>query len=281
MKIMDILELSPGEPFSVGLDVQNVWTLARLDKSENFCLLLVEKGTAEVEVDFCPYELGRNSVLIVGKQFLKCTGQSVDFSVSFITFSIDIWHEVTTPFNSSFLSFLKKYPLLTDLSDDDIAVMTHMLNASGTVFKDKENSFRCQVLKNFLQNFLMMVYEKTKARFLNRKHDNTTRQEELLEQFIALIFEYAAVRRDVQFYAGRMCITRHYLTNVVQRLTGQSPKSLIDTRSIQEIKMLLRTTTLSIQEISNRLEFPDQSFFARYFRKHTGMSPGEYREKER
>ena len=64
---------------------------------------------------------------------------------------------------------------------------------------------------------------------------------------------------------------------MIQDLTGHTPKELIDTRCIQEIKMLLRTTDLTMQEIALRLDFPDQSFFSRYFKKNTGMTPAEYR----
>lgn len=56
-------------------------------------------------------------------------------------------------------------------------------------------------------------------------------------------------------------------------------KSIIDRHVILEIKALLQSTSLSIQEISNRLSFPDQSFFGRYFKKHTGKSPLQYRNR--
>ena len=80
------------------------------------------------------------------------------------------------------------------------------------------------------------------------------------------------------FYADELCITTRYLSTVVQRMTGVTPKDIIDTRCIQEIKMLLCTTNDSIQEIAFRLNFPDQSFCARYFKRNTGMSPVEYRK---
>ena len=57
----------------------------------------------------------------------------------------------------------------------------------------------------------------------------------------------------------------------------KSPKSIIDKHTIQRIKILLKSSNISMQEIAYDLKFPDQSFFARYFKKHTGMSPQEYR----
>ena len=116
----------------------------------------------------------------------------------------------------------------------------------------------------------MDIYDKTKAQFLHRKAGNTTRQEEPLEKFVHLVFRHCSTRRDVQFYADQLCITTRYLSSVTQDLTGHSPKEIIDTRCIQEIKMLLRTTDLTMQEIAFRLDFPDQSFSAATSRRTRG-----------
>ena len=145
------------------------------------------------------------------------------------------------------------------------------------IYKEREHTFRLPIFKNCMQNFLMDIYDKTKALFLHRNASNTTRQEELLERFIALVFQHSSTCREVQFYADRLCITTRYLSSIIQNLTGHSPKEHIDTRCIQEIKMQLRTTNKSMQEIAFQLNFPDQSFFSRYFKKHTGMTPAQYR----
>ena len=123
----------------------------------------------------------------------------------------------------------------------------------------------------------MDIYDKTKGFFLHHNASNTTRQEELLEKFISLVFQHSGTCREVQFYADQLCITTRYLSSIIQNLTGHTPKNHIDTRCIQEIKMQLRTTNKSMQEIAFGLNFPDQSFFTRYFKKHTGLTPVEYR----
>ena len=155
--------------------------------------------------------------------------------------------------------------------------MRLMLEISHHLYKEREHTFRLPMFKNCLQNFLMDIYDKTKAQFLHHRSGNTIRQEELLEKFIHLVFQHSSTRRDVQFYADQLCITTRYLSSILQDLTGHTPKDLIDSRCIQEIKMLLRTTNLTMQEIALRLNFPDQSFFSRYFKKNTGMTPAEYR----
>ena len=70
-----------------------------------------------------------------------------------------------------------------------------------------------------------------------------------------------------------------YLSAIAQAVSGETAKNIIDKHVILEIKVLLESTDLSIQEIANHLQFPDQSLFDRYFKRHTDTSPQYYRRK--
>lgn len=278
---MDILHLSDNESFAVGIDVPVETFMQGLRKLEHCTILLVNKGTAKIEIDFCIYTLEERCLMgLLTNQFFRCLKVSRDFTVSYLTFTREIFFEATARFDPPFMAFLKQYPLAPSLSAEQAENNYQLMKIIYRLYREKEHSYRLPMFKNCLQNFLMDVYDKTKARFLHRNTKNTIRQEKLLEQFIALIFQYSDIHREVQFYANQMCITTRYLSSIVQNLTGYSPKVLIDNRCVQEIKMLLRTTNKSMQEIAFQLNFPDQSFFTRYFKKHTGMSPAVYREEK-
>ena len=278
---LSILQLPSGEPFAVGIDVPVKAPSFALQKLENFTLLFIERGSAQVELDFCVYDLQPNHHIgMAADLHFQCLKASPDFTVSYITFVRDILSEVASPFNPSFFTFLNKYSLSPPLPERQVEENRWMLQFAYNIYKEKEHTFRLPIFKNCLQNFLMDIYDKTKAQFLHRNASNTTRQEELLEKFIALTFQHSITQREVQFYADQMCITTRYLSSVVQNLTGHSPKELIDVRCIQEIKMQLRTTNKSMQEIAFQLNFPDQPFFTRYFKKHTGITPAMYREEK-
>lgn len=83
--------------------------------------------------------------------------------------------------------------------------------------------------------------------------------------------------RDVAWYADRLCITSRYLAGITQAVSGDSPKELIDYVTVQEIKILLTFSEMPLGEIADRLNFPDQSYLGRYFRRQTGMSLSDYR----
>ena len=84
--------------------------------------------------------------------------------------------------------------------------------------------------------------------------------------------------RDVNYYANLMHITSKYLTNIVRQVTGHTPKTIIDQYVILQLKMQLQRTSQSIKEVAWEYHFTDVSFFCRYFKKHTGLTPQQVRE---
>ena len=150
-------------------------------------------------------------------------------------------------------------------------------------YRDRQNIFRNTIIKNRLQNILLEISDKMQ-RFATkqvRTFANTTRQMELFHRFAALVHEFCAQEREVAFYADRLCISTRYLSTIVRCVAHTSAKEFIDRAVMLEIRMLLRSTDLSVQEIAYRLKFPDQSYLGRFFKKHAGESPTEYRNAKR
>lgn len=103
----------------------------------------------------------------------------------------------------------------------------------------------------------------------------------LLLRFHALIAENYRKSREVQFYAEKLCLSPKYFGTVVRQALGYSAGELIARYVMVQAKFFLRhSRKLSIQQISDRLGFSDQTAFARYFKSHSGLTPLEYREKK-
>ena len=92
--------------------------------------------------------------------------------------------------------------------------------------------------------------------------------------------KYYLQQKEVTFYADELCISPRYLTAITRKVTDESAKEIIDKHVILEIKVLLQSTEMTIQEISNHLNFPNQSYLSRYFKRHTGKNPVDYRDKK-
>ena len=90
-------------------------------------------------------------------------------------------------------------------------------------------------------------------------------------------YEMCGAEHEVQFYAGKLCISSKYLTQVSKGMIGRTPKQIIDETLMHEAMKLLDKNNSSIQDISVSLGFPDQSYFGRFFKRLKHMSPQQYR----
>ncbi len=116
------------------------------------------------------------------------------------------------------------------------------------------------------------------------KHDQSSetrksRNEELFDKFMTYIKQYGSTEHTVMFYADKLCITPQYLSKISKDVTGRPACEWINEYLTMEAKTLLGKTNLTIQDVSFRMNFSDQSSFGKFFKKHTGVSPKEYVKK--
>lgn len=113
---------------------------------------------------------------------------------------------------------------------------------------------------------------------LTTDNKGTTRQEEIYSAFIDSLGENFKTARDIGYYADKLCITAKHLSQVVKEVSGKTALEIIEEYVLTECKALLLSTTMTIQEISDELNFPSQSVFGKYFKRLTGLSPKAYRK---
>ena len=100
-----------------------------------------------------------------------------------------------------------------------------------------------------------------------------TGQQEVCERFIALASEHFKEHRDIGFYADKLCITKKYLSALLKQETGMTALEWIEKYVVLYAKGCLSSTSMTVQEISDELDFPSQSVFGKYFKRVEGMSP--------
>ena len=275
---MEVLRTTAEDPFFVGTincsDMPH-----HLFKLEDACIFFCHSGEARIEIDLLEYDIMLNTqIIFLPNSIINYSYASPDLSISYITFSNAFFQEATVRLDPSFFHFLKENPVVT-LPVERTRTINGLIIALEDLYKDKENCFRLQILRNYIQSFLLDIYDKTHRIFEQNRPEGISRQEELFKRFIQLIHKHCLNQREVSFYAQKMFITPRYLSAIAQTVAGETAKNIIDKHVILEIKVLLESTDLSIQEIANRLQFPDQSFFGRDFKKHPGISPQSYRRK--
>ena len=116
------------------------------------------------------------------------------------------------------------------------------------------------------------------GRVILQQHDKPmNRKEEYAEQFLSDLSKNHKRERSVKFYADRLHITPKYLSGIVREVSGRLASEWIEEVVINEAKNMLSNTSMTIQEISDELNFSNQSFFGKYFKEHTGISPKAFR----
>ena len=105
-----------------------------------------------------------------------------------------------------------------------------------------------------------------------------TVQQEKCERFMTLVAENFKTQRDIGFYADKLCVTSKYLSTMLKQETGMTALDWIERHVVLYAKSCLSSTSMTIQEISDDLDFPSQSVFGKYFKRVEGMSPKAYRQ---
>ena len=107
------------------------------------------------------------------------------------------------------------------------------------------------------------------------EHSN---ERNIFERFIYLINNHCKQEHKMAFYADKMCLTDRYLGTVVKAISGQTGKEWIDRALITSAKVLLKHSDKSIAQIAEELDFPTVSFFCKYFKRLTQITPNQFRQ---
>ena len=143
------------------------------------------------------------------------------------------------------------------------------------VLKQTDNPFRLQMVQHVM---MAIFYASDKPQSMSNKSDVLRSNADVLsKQFLELVKENFRKERQLKFYADALCITPRYLSRVVKECTGSSAADWIERYVVLEARALLKSTTMTIQQISDELNFPSQTFFGKYFKRRVGMSPKDYR----
>ncbi|MBR2396253.1 MAG: AraC family transcriptional regulator [Bacteroidaceae bacterium] len=166
------------------------------------------------------------------------------------------------------------------LSDDEAEMLHKYVNLALDITKTDS-----QFVKESIGGLVSSVFYQFAGFLANSKRREdmekpvrTTRQRQMLEQFMKLAINDHAREHLVGYYADKMCVTPKYLSKIVKETSGRSVPDWLSELLILDAKNMLRHTDMTIKEISARLYFPSQSFFFRFFKNHTGQTPTQYRD---
>lgn len=237
------------------------------------------QGSSQIEINLNTYTLEKNTVIIVYPgDIVSGRKMSDDFNAIFIAISSTFLDGVTGPLPVQFpvLLHLKKHPLIK-ITGHDVANLQSYYDFIRAQFRNTSNAFRKETIRCLLRAMLTQLWSIFLEHIPVTNIPQKDRKSELTEQFFAKLQRNYKEERSVNFYADSLYVTPKHLSTVVKSVTGRTTSEWIDDYVILEAKAVLKNSRHSVQRIALDLNFSDQSFFAKFFKKHAGMSPTAYR----
>lgn len=235
-------------------------------------------GAIKFSLDMEEYDVkhGSNMIHCAPGQILMVESVSADFDAEILIMSKRFIESLLVYLNGSIpFRFDMRRNAVTPCKEHEMRLHEFFVKAVRNVLADVENPYRMQVVQHVM---MAIFYSSNKMRdFGSSKDVLRTNADVLSKQFMALVKEHFREERQLKFYADALCITPRYLSRVVKECTGSSAADWIERYVVLEASALLKSTTMTVQQISDELNFPSQTFFGKYFKRRVGMSPKEYR----
>jgi AraC-like DNA-binding protein len=235
------------------------------------------KGTTEGAINLKPYLTnGSCLITVLPGQIMEYKSISEDFEGLFIIMSRKFTDSLLPNVSDSLpLSLAVRDNPVIPLDNHSLEGIIHYFELIKRIIQVKEHPYRMETVRYLTLSFFYGV-----GVFLHNVADNKkmTHRETIVEKFLHLVQTHCKEQRGLEFYADKLCITSHYLSKVIKNTDGKSANDRIDEHVTFEAKALLKSTDMSIQQISDELNFPSPSFFGKYFKRVTGMSPSEYKK---
>lgn len=144
--------------------------------------------------------------------------------------------------------------------------------------ESKKGLFHKEIMRSLFQFAFYELAEVIASCSDNIKYNGVIRQGDLLfKRFLELLAENGGMERSVSAYAEKLCITPKYLSALSKKVSGRTALSWIHQFTIDAIIKRLRYSNMTIKEISDAMNFPNISFFGKFVKSQTGMSPSEYK----
>ena len=252
--------------------------MRRPHKFDFFVIMSHVAGGIKFKVDMEEYDVqqGNHIISCVPGQIVSLESVTEDFDAHILILSqrfIDsllVYINGIIPFRLSMSRMA-----VVECSEEEMIMQNIFFQAVRHAVSNKENPFRLQVAQHVMT---AIFYASDKPRQISETTESLrTNADVLSKQFLELVKENFRKERQLKFYSDQMCITSRYLSRVVKECTGSSAADWIERYVILEARALLKSTNMTIQQVSDALNFPSQTFFGKYFKRRVGMSPKEYR----
>ena len=238
-------------------------------------IAIITNGRARVLINLIEYIFRPNYISLIAPGSII---QIIETSQDFDAHMMAIEHNFLPVSGKEefFAHFLqRKKNLLLPLTTTEQVQIENFITVMWDVLQ--EPVFRKEVIQHLLAGLLYNIEYIAKNKGQSESSP-LTHQNDIFQRFISLVNTYSKTERNVSFYADKLFLTPRYLNTVIRQASQQTVMDWINQSIILEAKVLLKHSNRLVYQISDELNFPNPSFFSKFFKRMTGMTPQEYQK---
>jgi AraC family transcriptional activator of pobA len=248
-------------------------------RTETYAILLLKEGCINLETDLNRHIVEAPAIITIGptitRSFQRCLDKP---NVEFLFFTESFLLETR-----SNIFYLAQYRFFEDNNLHVLKMEQNERSKVDSIFNLIEDTFNTghsnEPLMMRSYTYLLIheidALHRTKNEIVTPGENNNS----IFIKFKNLLSKEFWRHRSVGFYANNLNVNPKYLSEVVKRESGQTAGEWIDRAVVLEAKVLLQKKDISIAQVSDQLNFSDQSVFGKFFKNREGISPAEYRKK--
>jgi AraC-like DNA-binding protein len=242
-----------------------------------------KNGELSISIDYQEYSLNKNMALWITNLHIidnlivneHLEGYVIIMSLQFAKSVIEGIHGI-----SNFIREEERPGPVAKLDKEEIQCLIDIAEKIIKIQNDASHAFQSYIIRNEISNLLFEILNIRIKRNKNQTSlDKSEYKEEIARKFISLLLQYCKERHEVSFYAEKMCMTAGNLSRIMKTFSGKTAVKWINDVLVADAKILLRKPNSTVQQVADELNFGDQSSFGKFFKKHTEMTPREYKNR--
>jgi AraC-like DNA-binding protein len=267
--------------FNYQLSKQRLMSPARLDA---VMLFFCKNGELSLSVDYREYLLKKNMMLwITSLHIIDNMVISEHLEGYLIIMSLQFARSVIGDVQgiSRLMKERRRPSPVAELDEAEMQCLVDIIERIIKIQGDASHAFQNYIVRNEVSNLVFEILNlKIKKNENQAAYDKSERGEEVVSQFIPLLIQNCKTHHEVSFYAKKLCMTAGNLSRILKTFSGKTAGKWINDALAADAQILLCKPNTTVQQVADELHFSDQSSFGKFFRKHTGLTPREYKNRE-
>ena len=235
----------------------------------------IKSGEADVIINLIPCHIKKGMLMYISSEsIMQINHYSDDFDLEGFTIPNDLLN-ISLHGNVPSLMTFDMYDVHLIPSEEEITIFKNLLAMLWSVatLLNSDQELVGDMISALIHyyNYLFVKYNKSEDRMKSHERD-------IFNRFIYLVNRSNGIERQLDYYADKMCLSQRYLGSIIKNVSSSTAKEWIDRATITEIKVLLKHSDKQITQIADQLQFPNYSFFSKFFKRLTGTTPKKYRD---